>query len=180
MGRLIALKLQEWEQKSTNTWYVKTMKYKLLLFVSCLFVLSGCSFGPKTVVGSWKLADPGDPGNSVNYVFNQNGTYTFTEHAAFDSVHTHQYADGVYTVSGRRLIITTIHETMGIDAKDIAAIDAREAALDPSLHIQQDKGDVPVKIEQPITTFLITYEGDKLKLKDLGNYADHGVLYVHS
>ena len=137
----------------------------------------GCTPKPDTVVGTWSAKNPGPPGNSIVYVFLPNGQYTFTEHAAFESIRSHQTAIGTYTVTPTTLTINTSQEDMGIDADVMAAIDAREAKQNPNLHIPQDKGDVPVKIEQPTTTFAYTLTGDQMTLKDISNFTDHGVLY---
>jgi hypothetical protein len=96
----------------------------------------------------------------------------------FESIRSHQSASGTYQAHGNILTLNTTQEVMGIDADAMAAIDAREAKLNPNLHIRQDKADVPVAIEQPITNYLFTLNGDDLKLKDTSNYADRGVHFI--
>jgi hypothetical protein len=150
--------------------------------VSAVIVLSillfGCSLKPQTVVGVWNVDKPGSRGNSVTYDFKPDGTFTFVEHAAFESIRSHQSSSGTYRIAGHVLSLNTAQEVIGIDNDVMQAIDARERIENPDLHIPQDKSDVPVKIIQPTTNYLFKFEGDKLKLKDISNYADNGVLFV--
>jgi hypothetical protein len=154
---------------------MKNVSFAVLL---CLLLLSGCSFKPPSIIGAWKLARTSSPGDSAIYVFNRDGTYSFDEHYVFQSIHSHQSATGTYQYGKNILILHTAHEVIGIDPDAMAAIDARERQLNPHIHIPQDKSDVPVRIEQPVTSFRITFDGDKAKFKDLSNFADHGVAYI--
>jgi hypothetical protein len=144
--------------------------------------LFGCAPAHHSVEGTWNLAKPGGPGDSTTFVFNKDGTYQRSQHAAFASIHSHQLSSGTYSFSGSTLTLNTTKEVIGIDSDTAAAIDAREAKAHPHLHIAQDKSDVPVKIEQSTTSYHITFidSSDKAKFKDLTNYADHGVLYIRA
>jgi len=163
--------------------YRSVMKTKLTLvaLLICAAILFGCSPKPHSIVGSWTLARPGSLGNTILYTFGSDGTYRYAQHAAFESIHSHQTASGTYTYAQGILTLHTTQEIMGIDADTLAAIDAREKKENPHMHIPQDKGDVPINILQPTTGFRVTFESDNTaKLKDLTNFADHGVIYVRA
>jgi DUF4097 and DUF4098 domain-containing protein YvlB len=151
-----------------------------LIAVALAMLLVGCSShqAPVSVAGTWAFNDPSSPGNDSTYIFKSDGTYTFAEHVSYQSIQSHQSASGTYTISGTDLTLDTLQESMGIDASTMAAIDAREKTLNPNIHIMQDKNDIPVKIEQPISVYTFSVSGDQLILKDKSNAADFGRTYT--